>query len=226
MALVEHLDADIRRDARGKARTLARSIRERDTITYAHSRRVATYAMRLARATGWSRGEAYDLALCALLHDLGKTWIENEVLHKASALSADERSIMERHPVIGARILEAYGAPWFMVEAVLHHHEMYDGRGYPHGLSGEAIPLSARLLTICDVFDVLTSERPYKAALDHPQALERIQASSGTHFDPRLVDQFVALVHQRAGFVLPRRRPVITRPLPRAALWMDEFGEA
>jgi putative nucleotidyltransferase with HDIG domain len=226
VALVEHMDADTRRDARNKTLTLARSIRERDTITYTHSRRVATYSQRLARAMGWPRRLAHDLALCALLHDLGKTWIENEVLHKTSALSTDERTAMERHPVIGARILEAYGAPRFMVDAVLHHHEMYDGRGYPDHLSGEAIPIAARMLTVCDVFDVLTSERPYKAALSQPQALERIQASAGTHFDLAVVDAFVRLVSERQDFLVPRHHvPEPPESRRRASLKLDEFAE-
>lgn len=226
VALVEHMDADTRRDARNKTLTLARSIRERDTITYTHSRRVATYTQRLARAMGWPRRLAHDLALCALVHDLGKTWIENEVLHKPSALSSDERTAMERHPIIGARILEAYGAPRFMVDAVLHHHEMYDGRGYPRQLSGDAIPIAARLLTVCDVFDVLTSERPYKAALDSRQALERIQASSGTHFDPAVVDAFIRLVDGWPGFLVPRH-PLPEPPTgaPPASARTDEFAE-
>jgi putative two-component system response regulator len=220
------MDADTRRDARNKALTLARSIRARDNITYTHSRRVATYAQRLARAMNWPRRLAHDLALCALVHDLGKTWIENEVLHKASALSSDERTAMERHPVIGARILEAYGAPWFMVETVLHHHERYDGRGYPHGLLGDAIPISARMLTVCDVFDVLTSERPYKAALDCPQALERIKAGAETHFDPRVVEAFVTLVERSQSFLVPRYSvPEPPRPTPRANIWIDDFAE-
>lgn len=226
VALVEHMDADTRRDARAKTLTLARSIRERDVITYTHSRRVATYTQRLARAMGWPRRLAHDLALCALVHDLGKTWIENEVLHKPSALSSDERTAMERHPIIGARILEAYGAPRFMVDAVLHHHEMYDGGGYPHHLSGEAIPIAARMLTVCDVFDVLTSERPYKAALTSQQALERLQVSAGSHFDPQVVAAFVTLVNGRPDFLLPRHQlPQPPAPAPRANIRMDDFAE-
>lgn len=227
VALVEHMDADTRRDARHKTLPLARSIRERDTITYTHSRRVATYSQRLARAMGWPRRLAHDLALCALLHDLGKTWIENEVLHKPSALSTDERTAMERHPIIGARILQAYDAPDFMVEAVLYHHEMYDGRGYPHHLSGESIPIAARMLAVCDVFDVLTSERPYKAALSAPQALERLQASAGTHFDPAVVAAFVSLVHGWPGFLLPHHHVAQpSTPPQRRHVQMDEFAEA
>src|SRR5436309_1577622 len=121
----------------------AKSIQERDIITYEHSRRVATYALRLARYLGWSRRAARDLALAALVHDLGKTWIANDILNKSGALSADERRTMERHPVIGASILVGCDVQQFFVDAVLYHHEAWDGHGYHAGLRGEAIPLSA-----------------------------------------------------------------------------------
>ncbi len=153
---------------------LAHIIRERDIITYEHCRRVALYVNRLARAMGWSRRAARDLALAGLVHDLGKIWMQNTVLHKNSALSGDERAEMERHPIIAASILSAYGAPPQLVEVVKHHHEAFDGRGYPDHLAGNAIPLGARLLTVADVFDVLTSDRPYKCAYDLPTARARI----------------------------------------------------
>ena len=220
MATVEHLDAGTRRDTRRIVHVLARSIRERDAITYAHSRRVATYAQRLARSMGWSRRLAYDLAMAALVHDLGKTWIENEVLHKASALSLDERTQMERHPGIGARILEMYGAPRFMVEAVLHHHETFDGHGYPDHLAGEDIPIAARLLSVADVFDALTSRRPYKPALDCAHARARIQEGAGTYFDPLVVEAFLRLLDTWPEFVLPQHTSASPAgPPPGRNIW-------
>ncbi|HEV2660642.1 MAG TPA: HD domain-containing phosphohydrolase, partial [Ktedonobacteraceae bacterium] len=151
----------------------AKSIQERDILTYEHSRRVATYAHRLARSLGWSRRDARDLALAALVHDLGKTWIANDILNKSAALSDEERRKMERHPVIGARILIGCDVHSFYVETVLHHHEAWNGRGYPAGLQGEEIPMSARILAVADVYDVLTSQRPYKAPLSKDAARER-----------------------------------------------------
>ena len=207
MALVEQMSPDTRRGAQRIVRALAQSIRERDILTYTHSRRVATYAQRLARHLGWSRRLAHDLAVTALVHDLGKTWMENEVLLKESALSVDERLEMERHPAIGARILEMYGAPGFMVEAVLHHHEAFDGRGYPDHLAGEDIPIAARILCVADAFDALTSRRPYKPALDSAQACERLRAAAATYFDPRVVSSLLTLVETWPNFVLPRRDP-------------------
>jgi putative two-component system response regulator len=189
---------------------LAHIIRVRDIITYEHCRRVALYVNRLARAMGWSRRAARDLALAGLVHDLGKIWMQNTVLHKSSALSGDERAEMERHPVIAANILSAYGAPLQLVEVVKHHHEAYDGRGYPDHLAGNAIPLGARLLTVADVFDVLTSDRPYKAASDLATARARLASGVGTYFDPRVADAFFALLDCTPDFLLPPR----VSPLP------------
>jgi len=185
--------------------SFANSIQERDILTYEHSHRVATYAQRLARYLGWSRREARDLALAALVHDLGKTWIANDILLKADVLSDDERRTMERHPVIGARILIGCDVHPFYVETVLYHHEAWDGRGYPTGLKGEEIPLSARILTIVDVYDVLTSQRPYKMALSKDAARQRLLLGSAANFDPMIVRAFVNLLDSQTNFTLPER---------------------
>ncbi len=185
--------------------SFASSIQERDIVTYEHSRRVAMYAQRLARYLGWSRRDARDLALAALVHDLGKTWITNDILMKSAALSAEERLTMERHPVIGARILIGCDVHPFYVETVLYHHEAWDGHGYPTGLKGEEIPLSARILTVADVFDVLTSQRPYKAPLSLDAARERLLQGSAASFDPLIVRAFLQLLDTHPSFILPQR---------------------
>ena len=185
--------------------SFANSIKERDIVTYDHSRRVATYAQRLARYVGWSRREARDLALAALVHDLGKTWIANDILLKADTLSDEERKTMERHPLIGGRILIGCDVHPFYVETVLYHHEAWDGRGYPSGLKGEEIPLSARILTVADVYDVLTSLRPYKAPVSNDTARERLLSGSGTSFDPMIVRAFLSLLDSQPNFTLPQR---------------------
>src|SRR2546426_3119592 len=182
--------------------SFAKSIQERDIVTYDHSRRVATYAQRLARYVGWNRRDARDLALAALVHDLGKTWIANDILLKADVLSDEERLTMERHPVIGARILIGCEVHPFYVETVLYHHEAWDGRGYPTGLRGEEIPLSARILSVADVFDVLTSERPYKLPLSKETARERLLLGSATSFDPNVVRAFLHLLDTQPHFIL------------------------
>ncbi len=196
---------DQERENRRILLSFANSIQERDIVTYDHSRRVATYAQRLARYLGWSRRDARDLALAALVHDLGKTWIANDILLKADVLSDEERRTMERHPVIGARILIGCDVHPFYVETVLYHHEAWDGRGYPSGLKGEEIPLSARILTVADVYDVLTSQRPYKVALSKDAARERLLLGSAASFDPMVVRAFLNLLDSRPNFTLPQR---------------------
>ena len=199
------IHANQEREARQVLLSFANSIRERDIVTYEHSRRVATYAQRLARYLGWSRRDARDLALADLVHDLGKTWIANDILLKSAALSDEERHVMERHPVIGARILIGCDVHPFYVETVLYHHEAWDGHGYPTGLKGEEIPLSARILTVADVFDVLTSQRPYKAPLTLDAARERLLLGSGASFDPQIMRAFLQLLDLHPDFTLPQR---------------------
>lgn len=173
-------------------------------MTYDHSRRVATYAQRLARYLGWNRRDARDLALASLVHDLGKTWIGNDILMKSDKLSDEERRQMERHPITGARILIGCDVHPFFVETVLYHHEAWDGRGYPAGLKGEEIPLSSRILAVSDVFDVLTSQRPYKSALSMDAARERLLLGSGASFDPMIVRAFLSLLDSRPNFLIPQ----------------------
>ncbi len=203
MAVAIHVERDW--ETRNILLDLVKSIQERDIVTYEHSRRVATYVQRLARFLGQNRREARDLAFAALVHDLGKTWITNDILNKPSGLSAEERRLMERHPVIGARILIGCDVHPFYVEAVLHHHEAWNGSGYPAGLCGEEIPLSARLLTIADVYDVLTSERPYKASCSQAEARERIRQGVGTSFDPKVAQAFLHLLDLSPNFTIPQR---------------------
>jgi putative nucleotidyltransferase with HDIG domain len=184
---------------------LAETIRERDIVTYEHCRRVAIYANRLARHMGWHRRAARELTLAGLIHDLGKTWVQNSVLHKPTALSQDEWRQMQRHPVIAARILMTYDVSDELIEIVLHHHEAFDGSGYPDHLAGEAIPLGARLLTVTDVFDALTSARSYKEPLPLQEVRERIGRSAGVMFDPAVVSAFLELLDATPDFQLASR---------------------
>lgn len=203
MVAAMHIEKE--QEARKILFSFAKSIQERDIVTHEHSRRVAIYALRLARYLGWNRREARNLALAALVHDLGKTWITNDILNKSAALSAEERRKMERHPIIGARILIGCDVPSFYVEAVLYHHEAWDGRGYPSGLQGEEIPMSARILAIADVYDVLTSQRPYKAPLSKDAARERLIQGSGASFDPDILHAFLHLLDITPHFLIPQR---------------------
>lgn len=214
---MQQIDPGTRRYTQNIVYSLARSIRERDIITYEHSRRVAVYVYRLGRYLGQPRRAARDLALAALVHDLGKTWIQNDVLHKESALSSDERHAMEQHPRIGARFLEVFGAPPALVEIVMHHHEAYNGCGYPDRLAGDAIPYGARVLTVADVFDALISERPYKSGMDIVQARTILERGIGTHFDPIIARAFLEMLDNDPNFTLRQRvcpLPVRSAPHP------------
>ncbi|HEX8731704.1 MAG TPA: HD-GYP domain-containing protein [Ktedonobacterales bacterium] len=213
MASVIGSGLETRAHARRVVHDLAGSIRERDRVTYDHCRRVAIYVHRFARAQGWSRAAAYELALAGLMHDLGKTWVRNEVLLKPAALSQSEREMIEKHPVTAAQLLWAFDMPESILDAVLSHHERWDGRGYPEGRAGEAIPLGARMLSVADVFDVITTPRPYKAAMSVEAARERIMEAAGGAFDPAVAEAFTRLLDTRPAFLLwAPAQPAATTP--------------
>ncbi len=203
MVAVKYLShADSETETRKILLSFVKSIQERDTVTYEHSHRVAVYAQRLAGHLGWPRREARNLALAALVHDLGKTWIGNDILNKSAGFSAEERQKMQRHPVIGARILIGCDMSPFYVETVLYHHEAWNGQGYPAGLKGEDIPVSARILAIADIYDALTSLRPYKPPLTKVEAREWMSEGSGTYFDPAILQAFLRLLDIKPNFTL------------------------
>jgi len=163
-----------------------------DTDTGLHIWRMAAYCRTLAEAAGWSRERVGLMELAAPMHDTGKIGIPDNILKKPASLDAAEWKIMNKHPQIGYDILSKSHAPVFRLaaEVALHHHEKWDGRGYPAGLAGTAIPESARIVAIADVFDALCMKRPYKEAWPLEQVLPYMAADSGRHFDPRLLSIF------------------------------------
>ena len=163
-----------------------------DRLTHDHSERVARRAIRLARLVGVSCEEMKCLQLGALLHDCGKIDISPTTLNKPSALTDDEYSEIKQHPLHGVRILRSVPALQAAIPTVLHHHERFDGTGYPARLNGEEIPLTARIVCIVDSYDAMISERPYRRALSPQHAQETLCACSGSQFDPELVDAFVS----------------------------------
>lgn len=173
---------------------LLRSLGEKTYETETHARRIKIRALQLGSALGLSSSELNNLALAALLHDIGKVSIPTEILVKKRPLTAEEKEQIKQHPEIGYRIVMAsYGLPK-VAEAVLAHHEWWDGTGYPLGLKGEDIPLKARIIAIVDAYDALTQERPYRKPRGHQQALAEIEAAAGTQFDPKLVDIYLQLM--------------------------------
>lgn len=177
-------------------KTLLTVINAKDQYTFGHTERVVTYSTALAREIGLSEDQIHRVALGAFLHDIGKIEVPREVLCKAGPLSLEELFQMRQHPRWGVDIIRPVGALRSVTPMVLHHHERYDGRGYPDGLVGEEIPLEARIITICDTFDAITTQRPYKPARSYRQAVQELRDCSGTQFDPVLVEAFAALVEQ------------------------------
>jgi CHASE2 domain-containing sensor protein len=178
---------------------LSQAAEHRDNETGAHLRRMSLLCGRLARATGMSEPDAERIEQASLLHDLGKIGLPDDILHKPGKLTPEERTVMQRHTTIGAQLLAGSSSPLLQAaeEIARTHHERWDGGGYPAGLRGEDIPLPGRIAAICDVYDALLSERPYKQAWTVEAALGHLEAQSGAHFDPALVDAFVALMRAR-----------------------------
>ena len=174
---------------------LARAMAARDASTHEHARRVQRYALALADEI--SIGEDRTLAAidaAALLHDIGKLGIPDRLLNKPGPLTPDEYDHVKLHAIIGADILSAVAFPGPLAVIVRHHHENWDGSGYPDGLRGEAIPIGARVLAIADCYDALTSDRPYRPALSHLCAVAMIHDRRGTMYDPGIVNAFLRIV--------------------------------
>ena len=177
---------------------LGRAAEYKDNETGMHVIRMSHFSQLLALAAGCSPAWAEDLLNAAPMHDVGKIGIPDAVLRKPGPLDADEWATMRRHPEIGAEIIGEHpsGVLQLAREIALAHHEKWDGSGYPRGLAGEAIPLSARIVAIADVFDALTTRRPYKEPWPVQDALDHIAAQAGKHFDPALVALFAPLLPQ------------------------------
>jgi HD-GYP domain-containing protein (c-di-GMP phosphodiesterase class II) len=177
---------------------LANALEAKDVYTRGHSERVAALARRIALAAGVSPAGADTIAQAGLLHDLGKIGIPEGVLRKPGPLSEEEWAVMRRHPIVGAQIV----APleFFADGAIIvrHHHERHDGSGYPDGLRGELIPLGARIVAVADVYDALTSDRPYRRRLERAQVVQNLMAEAGQTLDPRLTALCVRLTDDAA----------------------------
>jgi len=173
---------------------LANALEAKDPYTRGHSERVARLAQQLALRVGCAPSESRVIAQAGLLHDLGKIGIPEAVLRKAGPLTGDEWELMREHPVVGARIVSPLE---FFSEGALiirHHHERQDGSGYPAGLSGAAIPLGARIVAVADVYDALTSDRPYRQSLARAEARRWLEEAAERLLDARIVSAFLGLV--------------------------------
>jgi putative nucleotidyltransferase with HDIG domain len=174
-------------------RALCNAVEARDAYTGKHAERVAAYGMEIARVLDAPFADDPDVEFGFLLHDVGKVAVPDAILWKPDPLTAEERTLMERHPLVGWEILREID---FLGEAKLvvrHHHERWDGSGYPDRLSGDGIPLAARVFAVADVLDALTTVRPYRPPSPTREARRMIEESAGSHFDPDVVRAFLRI---------------------------------
>jgi diguanylate cyclase (GGDEF)-like protein len=202
------IDADARNRATrlGKAAFeasnlhLLTALSERPGWAGGASQLIANLAADIGRAVGLPDGDIDRIRTASLLHDLGKLAIPDEILSKPSALSPVEWRTIVEHPRIGQVVLEQAGAIRDAAAIVLHHHEWFDGSGYPHGLAGAEIPLGSRIVSIADAYEAMISDRPYKVAMPHDEAIAELRRQAGIQFDPDLVEVFISLVGSGPGY--------------------------
>lgn len=175
-------------------RSLAAAVDAKDPFTRGHSDRVAAYAVAIAKELELSYDQQVALEMAAYLHDIGKIGVREEILLKPGKLSNAEMSLMRHHPLIGANILKPVGFPWPITPVVRHHHERWDGQGYPAGLRGEEIPFLARVLTVADSYEAMVSDRPYRRGRTSQEAMQELQVCAGAQFDEKIVDAFVRVL--------------------------------
>ncbi len=183
---------------------LVSAVEARDPYIYGHSRKVSTYAGALAEAIGLSPDEVSKVSTAALLHDIGKIGIPDNVLNKKKKLNGENWEVIKTHPRLGANIIGNIPHLVPCVSSILHHHERWDGGGYPEGLKGEEIPIGARILAVADSFEAMTSARPYRHALSREEVAKELRQGAGIQFDPYLVEVFIGII--KAG--LPGRMKI------------------
>lgn len=184
---------ELSRAYRGTARLLGDMIEHDDSYTGTHSKDVVGLALNVGCHLGLDDAHTRRLEFGTLLHDIGKTAVPKEILHKPAALSPEEWEIMRRHTIEGQLMLESVGGVLADAGTIVRSsHERWDGGGYPDGLAGEAIPIESRICAACDAFNAMTTDRPYRRAMSHELAVEELRANAGTQFDPRVVDALIA----------------------------------
>ena len=173
--------------------TLKEMLVARDYITEGHVSRVTDITIALAKALGLPSAQLPDLELFAYFHDIGKVGVSDRILNKCGPLTEFERHEMQQHSEIGHRIASSADDLSGIADWILKHHERWDGKGYPWGVAGEDIPIQCRILAIADAYDAMTSDRPYRKAMHHQDALAELRRNAGTQFDPTLVEKFIEI---------------------------------
>ena len=174
---------------------LAEALLERDRYTGEHSESVVELATKVAEGLALDPEEIQRVRAAALLHDIGKVAIPDAVLHKQAGLDATEWDVMREHPVIGERILRAIPGLGGVARMVRHEHERFDGGGYPDGLKGDEIPIGARIILACDAYHAMTSDRPYRKAMSHPEAIRELAQGAGSQFDPEVTEVLIGCLY-------------------------------
>lgn len=182
----------------GVVRAIINAIDAKDTYTCGHSDRVASYSMRIAKRMGLSDDECERVFMAGVLHDVGKIGVPDAILSKPGKLTDFEYEIVKQHPRIGFEILEHLKQLNYVLPGVLHHHEAYNGSGYPSGLAGEDIPLHGRILAVADAYDAMTSNRPYRSGMPHAKAEAILRAEAGKTWDPKIVEVFLECLAQES----------------------------
>ncbi|MBA7468127.1 hypothetical protein ES707_03368 [subsurface metagenome] len=177
----------------GTIQTLARAIDAKDPHTRGHSDRVTRYAVKIAKEMNLSESAVRNIEYSALIHDIGKIGIQEAILTKKGKLTGTEYEIVKMHPLIGESIITPVKFLNGIAPLILYHHEHFDGKGYLEGLRGEAIPLGARIISVADAFDAMTSDRPYRKALTKEEARKELEKESGKRFDPQVIKAFLRL---------------------------------
>jgi HD-GYP domain-containing protein (c-di-GMP phosphodiesterase class II) len=174
------------------AEALSDTIEAKDTYTGGHTQRVMEYSLAIGRHLGLSADEMENLKLAAILHDIGKIGVDDQVLRKHGKLNEEEKRKMQQHTIIGPRIVQRVRQLHTIIPGIRHHHEMYDGSGYPDAVKGEEIPQMARIIAVADTFDAMTSDRPYRKGRDVESALKEIRQFAGKQFDPKVVQALLS----------------------------------
>ena len=174
--------------------TIANMLDAKDPYTEGHSQRVAEYSRTLALGLGMGDVEADNIRKIALMHDIGKIGVPDNILNKAERLNPDEYELMKLHATVGSEIVKDVSTLPGIYDGVRHHHENYDGSGYPDGLKGEDIPYIARVIAVTDSFDAMTTDRVYRRHLSSKQAIEELKKGKGTQFDPAITDKMIEML--------------------------------
>jgi putative nucleotidyltransferase with HDIG domain len=180
-------------------RALSSTVDAKDHHTAGHSIKVSDYSVKIAEALGLSERDIVDIKYAALLHDIGKIGIPDEIIKKPTKLTPEEFEIVKTHPQIGAKIIKEIESLSAMVPIILHHHERFDGKGYPDGLKGDAIPIGARIVHVTDAYDTMVSARAYRDMLPAELAVSELRKNAGNQFDPKIVEEFITILRKSSG---------------------------